>query len=255
MCTRFLVLALAVLDIGSSFGFEPVQSIRSINIGASIAVSANDDSGFTDSASQGDGRTMAGYELVDEAVGLSQFGLSSPYGGGSGSGRASQISEMTSERVYFNGFADVYVSGSAGIDGTASGSGGATSMLTFTFRVSDPTAVRLDMSSSVLTEAFSEFTFSLWGKNSGLIWDQVGVERDFNFLKTFSVDLPLAPDEYQLSAYVSASSSFDGDVGYAGQSRAEVTLTVIPEPEESALLFCAGLLAFALGRRFLVFQG
>ena len=223
--------------------FEHLQSTRTINIGAGVAVSAQDDSGFQESASDGDGLSLGGYNYRNEAVGLSGFGLSTPYGGGGGSGRASQESEMTGERIFFNGFADVYVSASGGGQGSASASGGASSVFGYTFRILHPVTVRLDMSSAAPDEANSFYTFLLTGPGGVTVWDQTAIEENFQLLRTFSVPLHLQPGQYTIGADVSASSSADDGFGFAGQSRAEFTITPVPEPRTIALLTVAFLMS------------
>jgi hypothetical protein len=207
-----LTLLFAAHAAQAAATFESLSSIRSINIGATVAVFATDDSGFSDIRSAGEGRFLPGYEYADDAVGLSGFGFLTPYGGGGASGRASQESEMTGERIYFNGFADVYATATfGGEDAEANASGYASSEFGYTFRLASPTTIRLDMASSGPDEVTSEFTFSLFN-NDILIWDQIGVEKNFMWFTTFSVDLFLEPGDYTVSSHVAASSSFDGGI-------------------------------------------
>ncbi|RYD35007.1 MAG: hypothetical protein EOP86_09615, partial [Verrucomicrobiaceae bacterium] len=170
-------------------GFEPLSQIRSINIGAGVSVNAYDDSGFSESASDGDGYLTAGPGVLDKAVGLSDFSLFTPYGSGGGSGRASQESWMNDGEIYFNGFADVYVSAGSSGDGYATASGSASSDFSFTFRLDAPTEVKLSMSSGNYDGATSEYWFSLYSNNGTPIWDQTGIEVYPDFLTTFTVDL------------------------------------------------------------------
>jgi hypothetical protein len=235
----FLGIVFTANSTQAAITFEPLSSIRRINIGATVGVFATDDSGFSDVRSQGDGRSIPGYGYADEAVGLSGFGFSTPYGGGGGSGRASQQSEMTGERIYFNGFADVYVAASSGADGYASASGTAASDFSYSFRLVAATNIRLNMSSGAVDETTSEYTFSIYNDNGTLVWDQIGIETNLMYLTTFSVDLPLEAGDYTVNSHVAASSSYEGDFGWAGQSRAEFTMTPVPEPG-TALLSAVG---------------
>jgi hypothetical protein len=249
---RNAIVAAAPLMLIWSAGaatFESLSSTRSINIGATVGVSANDDSGFSDTRNQGDGRSLPGYGYVDQAVGLSGFGFSTPYGGGGASGRVSQQSEMNGERIYFNGFADVYASASSGFDGNANASGSAMSTFGYSFHLASPTSVRLFMSSSGADDVTSQYSFSFYNNNGSVIWDQTGIESDFRLLNTFSVDLPLNPGDYTVTSQVGASSSFEGGFGFAGQSRAEFTITPIPEPGTILLLAIGALLLWLPKRR------
>lgn len=228
-------------------GFEALSQIRSVNIGAGVSINANDDSGFSESASDGDGYLTAGPGVLDKAVGLSDFSLFTPYGSGGGSGRASQESWMNDGEIYFNGFADVFVSAGSSGDGYATASGSAASDFSFVFRLEAPTEVELHMSSGNYDGATSEYWFSLSNHNGTPIWDQTGIEVYPNYLTTFTVNLQLAPGDYSINAHVGAFSSYEGGFGFSGQAAAEFSLKVVPEPGAAALLL-AGLAPLA-GRR------
>lgn len=235
-------------NVAQAASFEHVSSQRGINIGASVGVSAMDDSGFSDSYGEGDGDTFGGYGYIDEAVGLSNFSFSTPYGGGGGSGRASQQSEMTGESIYFNGFADVYVTASSGSEGYANAGGNASSDFNYTFRVDAPLTIRLDMSSSGADEVTGEYWFTLNNNTANsIVWDQTGIEENLQWKTTFTVYLDLAPGEYNVNAHLGASSSFESDFGYSGRALAEFTIAAVPEPGTVAMFALGGLFLGALG--------
>ena len=249
------LFGLSVITVFLAFGspssaavFTSLTQMRSINIGAGVSVTSNDDSGFSEYAGDGDGKSAAGFAGMDEAVGLSCFSFSTPYGGGGGSGRASQESSFSPSRIYFKGFADVYVTAGSGGDGYATASGSASSDLYYTFSLDSVALVQLDMTSAGVNEYSSEFTFSLAKSDGTVIWDQIGMEVFPSWLTTFSVDLPLDAGEYALIAHVGASSSYEGDFGFSGQATAEFSLSVIPEPSGGALLGAAAL-GYASRRR------
>lgn len=245
-----LALSLAATGPLHAMTFLPIEDARRIAIGGNLEI-RNFDGTVVDSATLSRTRQTPydnPFGDFDMSVGLSALALSTPIGDANGAGLARQRSTIAGEAIAFAGLADVFMSGGAGGDAYATGSGNASSQFGYHFEIVAPQRVRLTMSSNVQPIA-SGFDFLLQHDDGELVWDsEIVADENGNPTTSFSRLLDLRPGSYWLRGTLTASSYFDGSISISGRAEAAFSLTAVPEPGSFAMLL-AGLTVVPLVAR------
>lgn len=247
-----LALTLAAAGPLHALTFAPLEQARRIAIGGNLEI-RNFDGSVVDTAALSRARQAPHddpFGSFDMSVGLSALALSTPLGDANGAGRAAQRSILGADSIEFEGFADVFMSGSAGGDAFATGSGHASSQFDYHFDLAAPQQVRLTMRSTVAPAA-SDFQFVLEHDDGELVWDsEIIGDENGDPVTSFSKVLDLRAGSYWVRGTLTASSYFDSSVSIAGRAEAAFSLTAVPEPA-GALLMLGGLavLPLAVARR------
>ena len=231
--------------------FIGLSQTRSVAIGGQLSLEDFETGEiFTASQSFNEHTSPGDLGLFDRSVGLGSLLLDTPLGSGQGSGRAAQTSQLGSERIVFDGTADVFMSGQVhSFNAAMTGSGGAASRLSYRFALAQDIAVLLDAASE-LGPRGNAYTFSLTRDNGEVVWDQTSIiDGDGNEQRVFTTHVVLTAGVYNLETALTATSFFSGNFGFAGRALARFSITPVPLTNPLVLLASAGTLIAGLGRR------
>lgn len=226
--------------------FTALSQSRSIAATAQVTLFSLDPDVATlsDSLTGGAQTAVVDFGAFSASFGLGALSISDPVlGSARGNGRAAQTSSFSADRISFDGTADVNMEGEP-IFGNAdvSGTGSASSRLSFGFSLAQATSIQLTMSSNV-TPSRSSYNFALLDGGGQSVWNQTSIfDVNGNETRDFVVTLNLGAGTYALNTALGASSFVDNGSSGAGRAVASFTLAAAPVPEPGAtLLFTAGL--------------
>lgn len=253
-CAHVGALLLAALTTAAdAASFTSISQARSISISGQMTLFSQDPDlpGYPITAVYSDGAQTdsAGFGVFDRSVGLGALSIADPLGDGFGAGRAGQISSFTPQRISFEGAADVNLTGYAQPEAEISGSGGASSRLTYGFSLDSATAVMLTMDSEV-GPSRSSYSFALTQVGGGTVWNQTSLfDADGNEIRSFTTLLQLDAGSYNLGVVLGASSQFRNEDAESGRAVASFTLSPVPEPGTASLAAVGFALLGALAYR------
>lgn len=165
-----------------------------------------------------------------------------------GQGMASQSLIVGPSSIQFDSVADINLSGMGGYPFNLNGSGGATTGLTYSFRLREAQLIDLSISSSIGAYRDDDFSFSLKSEDSRLIWGATAViNAEGDVTRSFSNLILLGPGVYTVSAQLNAYGNLTNDLAMAGRTTARFSISAVPEPSTYFMTF-AGLLGICLLR-------
>ncbi len=162
--------------------------------------------------------------------------ISLPEGVGFGQGVASQALTVSEDCIRFSGLADVNISGLSGYPYELEGNGGASVGFEYRFVVGVDQEVELAMESVVDQYRDEDFTFSLKASDQSVVWASTAViGGDGDMDRSFAKILALKAGEYTVFAQLAAGSYASGGLNFAGRTKAEFSISAVPEPHAGAL--------------------
>ncbi len=226
----FLFLGTPCVTYGAIF--EPVEQVRVVGLSGSLNLLNLE----TQKASQAAFNEVIRSLPSSWAPLRSGMNISLPEGVGFGQGVASQALTVSADCIKFSGLADVNISGFSGYPYEIEGNGGASVNMEYKFSVAKDQDVELSMDSMVDLYRDEDFIFSLASSDKNIIWASTAVvgvdgEIDRSFSKTFF----LRAGEYTISTQLMAGSYVSGGMNFAGRTRADFSITAVPEPNAGAL--------------------
>lgn len=148
-----------------------------------------------------------------------------------GQGMASQSLIVGPSSIQFDSVADINLSGMGGYPFNLNGSGGASTGLSYSFRLREAQLIDLSMSSSIGAYRDDDFSFSLKSETGTLVWGATAiVGSDGDVTRSFSSHLLLGPGVYTVSVRLNAFSNLTNDMSMAGRTTARFAISAVPEP-------------------------
>lgn len=247
--SRIVVVALICagwLSVVHAAHIQPIGGLRTVEISGDLnAFNYETNDNFSTSFKDDDHGESGEWGLLQTGMDLAL-----PEGNFFGQGSAMQSIVNTGGTLVFRGLADVNISAFPSYPYILEGSGAAHVELDYQFDLSGAESVDLFMASETAPFQEDDYQFQLMSDDGRVVWAQTAIiDGNGDVQNTFTERLALNAGRYSLKVLLKANSQVTNDIGFAGRTRAEFSITVVPEPATWLLmLYGAGLVPFLLRR-------